>query len=107
MPASAASAPPTAQFALAIRSGDHYLLNGAKTFITNGINADLIIVAVKTDPGEKTNVADKHPEVVKELDTAYDKWWDVAQPGMANEDAIGPKVNPFKELYEKQFGAKP
>jgi alkylation response protein AidB-like acyl-CoA dehydrogenase len=34
----------------AIRHGDHYLLNGAKTFITNGINADLIIVAVKTDP---------------------------------------------------------
>jgi len=37
----------------AIRTGDHYLLNGAKTFITNGINADLIIVAVKTDPRER------------------------------------------------------
>jgi len=37
----------------AIRSGDHYLLHGAKTFITNGINADLIIVAVKTDPRER------------------------------------------------------
>jgi len=23
---------------------------------------------------------------------------------MVNEDAVGPKVNPFKELYEKQFG---
>jgi alkylation response protein AidB-like acyl-CoA dehydrogenase len=31
----------------------HYLLNGAKTFITNGINADLVIVAVKTDPSER------------------------------------------------------
>ncbi len=37
----------------AIRSGDHYVLNGAKTFITNGINADLVIVAVKTDPRER------------------------------------------------------
>ena len=37
----------------ALRSGDHYLLNGAKTFITNGINADLVIVAAKTDPGER------------------------------------------------------
>ena len=37
----------------AIRSGEHYLVNGAKTFITNGINADLIIVAVKTDPRER------------------------------------------------------
>jgi len=30
--------------------GDHYLLNGSKTFISNGINADLVIVAAKTDP---------------------------------------------------------
>jgi alkylation response protein AidB-like acyl-CoA dehydrogenase len=37
----------------AIRSNDHYVLSGAKTFITNGINADLVIVAVKTDPGER------------------------------------------------------
>ena len=37
----------------AIRSGEDYLVNGAKTFITNGINADLIIVAVKTDPQER------------------------------------------------------
>lgn len=29
--------------------GDHYILNGQKTFITNGIHADLIIVACKTD----------------------------------------------------------
>jgi alkylation response protein AidB-like acyl-CoA dehydrogenase len=34
----------------AIADGDHYLVNGSKTFITNGINADLVITAVKTDP---------------------------------------------------------
>ncbi|MGO8873038.1 MAG: acyl-CoA dehydrogenase family protein [Acidimicrobiales bacterium] len=32
------------------RDGDDYVLNGSKTFITNGINADLVVVAVKTDP---------------------------------------------------------
>ena len=32
----------------AVRSGDHYVVNGAKTFITNGINADLVITAVRT-----------------------------------------------------------
>ena len=32
------------------RDGDHYVVNGAKTFITNGINADLVITALKTDP---------------------------------------------------------
>jgi alkylation response protein AidB-like acyl-CoA dehydrogenase len=35
------------------RDGDHYVLDGAKTFITNGINADLVIVAAKTDPRER------------------------------------------------------
>jgi alkylation response protein AidB-like acyl-CoA dehydrogenase len=30
--------------------GDVWLLNGSKTFITNGINADLVIVVAKTDP---------------------------------------------------------
>ena len=35
------------------RDGDHYVVNGAKTFITNGINSDLVIVAVKTDPNAR------------------------------------------------------
>lgn len=36
----------------AILDGDHYVMNGSKTFITNGINADLVIVACKTNPEE-------------------------------------------------------
>ncbi|GGK65324.1 acyl-CoA dehydrogenase family protein [Nocardia camponoti] len=36
--------------AKAIRDGDEYVVNGSKTFITNGAQADLIIVVVKTDP---------------------------------------------------------
>jgi alkylation response protein AidB-like acyl-CoA dehydrogenase len=32
------------------RDGDGWVLNGSKTFITNGINADLVIVVAKTDP---------------------------------------------------------
>jgi long-chain-acyl-CoA dehydrogenase len=34
----------------AVDKGDHYLLNGSKTFISNGINADLVIVVARTDP---------------------------------------------------------
>ncbi len=37
----------------AIRDGDHYIVNGSKTFITNGINADLVVTAVKTDPSQR------------------------------------------------------
>jgi alkylation response protein AidB-like acyl-CoA dehydrogenase len=36
--------------ATARREGDHYVLNGTKTFISNGILADLIIVVARTDP---------------------------------------------------------
>jgi acyl-CoA dehydrogenase len=40
----------------AVRDGDIYRVNGAKTFITNGSNADLVITAVKTDP----DTAERH-----------------------------------------------
>jgi alkylation response protein AidB-like acyl-CoA dehydrogenase len=36
----------------AIRKGDSFLLNGSKTFITNGWNCDLVIVVAKTDPAK-------------------------------------------------------
>ncbi|REE74696.1 acyl-CoA dehydrogenase [Rhodococcus wratislaviensis] len=35
---------------IAVRDGDHYIVNGSKTFITNGASADMIVLAVKTDP---------------------------------------------------------
>ena len=34
----------------AVDAGDHFVVNGAKTFITNGQNADLVITAVRTSP---------------------------------------------------------
>ncbi len=34
----------------AIRDGDDYVINGSKTFISNGLNCDLIVLIVKTDP---------------------------------------------------------
>jgi len=37
----------------ALRQGDYYLLNGAKTFITNGILSDVVIVVAKTDPAKR------------------------------------------------------
>src|SRR5690242_9163647 len=34
----------------AVDAGDHFVVNGAKTFITNGQNADVVITAVRTSP---------------------------------------------------------
>ena len=38
---------------------------------------------------------------------AYDQWWNEVLPALENENAVGPKVNPFKEAYWKQFGNRP
>jgi alkylation response protein AidB-like acyl-CoA dehydrogenase len=37
----------------AVRDGDHYVVNGAKTMISNGLNCDLVILACKTDPAQR------------------------------------------------------
>jgi len=37
----------------AVRDGDHYIINGSKTFITNGVNSDYIVAAVKTNADAK------------------------------------------------------
>lgn len=63
---------------------------------------------VKADPGELTNIAAQHPDVVKAMLASYDAWWSSLK-GQAdlNENAKGPKLNPFAELYWKQFGGGP
>jgi arylsulfatase len=58
------------------------------------------------DRGETTNVIDQHPEVVMQLRSAYDQWWKETVPLMVNEDAVGPKVNPYRAWYWKEFGVK-
>lgn len=57
-----------------------------------------------TDPGEQTDLASAHADVVKDLSAAYDQWWDSVVPLMVNEDAPLAAENPFKTLYNKQFG---
>ena len=37
----------------ATKNDDHYIINGSKTFITNGVYSDYLIVAAKTDPTSK------------------------------------------------------
>lgn len=62
---------------------------------------------VKADPGEQTDVAAQHADVVAKLDRAYDAWWASALPLMVNEDAVPPATNPFADLFYKQFGGGP
>lgn len=41
----------------AVRDGDDYVVNGSKTFITNGIHADLVMTVVRTGPDRHTGVS--------------------------------------------------
>jgi arylsulfatase A-like enzyme len=76
--------------------------NSRYTLVNNKELYDL-----KADPGETKNVIAEHPDVVAALSAAYDQWWNDVQPLLVNEDAVGPKINPMKELYWKQFGGGP
>ena len=54
------------------------------------------------DPGEKTDVAAEHPEVVAKMKAAYDVWWKESRLGMVNENADLNTGKPFVEAFKKQ-----
>ncbi|ACY17969.1 acyl-CoA dehydrogenase family protein [Haliangium ochraceum] len=70
----------------AVRDGDEYVINGAKTFISNGILCDLVVLAAKTDP----DPANAHKGIslfVVEADRAgFIKGRKLAKMGMASQD---------------------
>lgn len=76
--------------------------NSRFTLVNNDELYDL-----QADPSETKNVLAEHPEVVAGLRAAYDTWWSETLPLLVNENAVGPKINPMKELYWKQFGGGP
>ncbi|MBQ99983.1 MAG: arylsulfatase [Verrucomicrobiales bacterium] len=57
------------------------------------------------DPGQKTDVAAKHPEKVKEMRAAYDAFWKSARPLMVNEDAPMSPTRPYHVWYDEQMKA--
>jgi arylsulfatase len=75
--------------------------------ITGGAEPAWQLFDLTADPGEQRDVAAAHPAEVKRLAAAYDAWWDSVQPGLVNETAVGPRLNPFAESYWQQFGGGP
>jgi acyl-CoA dehydrogenase len=65
----------------AVREGDHYILNGEKTFITSGMRADYYTVAVKTDPnaqgtkGISMLLVDAHSKGITKSPLKKMGWW--------------------------------
>ena len=70
----------------AVRDGDHYVLNGAKTFISNGILCDLCVVAAKTDPDPAHAHQGISLFVVEAGTPGFHKGKKLKKMGMASQD---------------------
>ena len=70
----------------AVRDGDHYVLNGAKTFVSNGILSDLCIVAAKTDPDPANRHKGISLFVVEAGTPGFTKGKKLEKMGMASQD---------------------
>ncbi len=68
------------------RDGDHYVLNGSKTFISNGILCDLVIVAAKTDPDPENAHRGISLLVVESGTPGFSKGKKLKKMGMPSQD---------------------
>ncbi len=70
----------------AVRDGDHYVINGQKTFISNGINCGLVIVVAKTDPAAKPAHAGFSLIVVEDGTLGFEKGRNLEKIGFHSQD---------------------
>jgi acyl-CoA dehydrogenase len=69
-----------------VRDGDHWVINGAKTFISNGILCDLCIVVAKTDPDPKNAHRGISLFVVEAGTPGFIKGKKLEKMGMSSQD---------------------
>jgi alkylation response protein AidB-like acyl-CoA dehydrogenase len=88
----------------AIRDGDTYVLNGSKTFITNGINADLVLVAAKTDPSQRHSGISI--VVVERGMEGFERGRNLEKVGMHAQDTAELFFNDVRVPVENRIGAE-
>ena len=81
--------------------GDHYLLNGAKTYISNGILADLVIVAARTDPDSRRGIS---LFVVERGMEGFERGANLAKMGLKSQDTAELFFNNVKVPKENLLG---
>jgi alkylation response protein AidB-like acyl-CoA dehydrogenase len=81
--------------------GDHYLLNGSKTFISNGILADLVVVAAKTDPNSSHGIS---LFVVERGMEGFERGKNLKKMGMHSQDTAEMFFNNVKVPKENLLG---
>lgn len=90
----------------AVEDGDHWVLNGSKTYISNGINADLVIVAAKTDPQNNPHAITLF--IVERGMPGFERGRNLAKMGLKAQDTAElffnglriPKANVLGEVHK-------
>ncbi len=81
--------------------GDHFLLNGSKTFISNGINADLVVVVARTNPNSRHGLS---LFVVERGMEGFDRGKNLKKMGMKSQDTAELFFNNVKVPKENLLG---
>ena len=81
--------------------GDHFLLNGSKTYISNGINADLVIVAARTDPNSSHGLS---LFVVERGMEGFERGRNLSKMGLKSQDTAELFFNNVKVPKENLLG---
>jgi alkylation response protein AidB-like acyl-CoA dehydrogenase len=81
--------------------GDHFLLNGSKTFISNGILADLVVVVAKTDPSSRHGMS---LFVVERGMEGFERGENLSKMGMKSQDTAEMFFNNVKVPKENLLG---
>lgn len=72
--------------ASAVDKGDHYLLNGSKTFITNGQHADIVIVVCRTNPAPEAGAQAFSLLIVETGTEGFERGQNLKKVGMKAQD---------------------
>lgn len=81
--------------------GDHFLLNGSKTFISNGILADLVVVVAKTDPSSRHGLS---LFVVERGMEGFERGENLKKMGLKSQDTAEMFFNNVKVPRENLLG---
>lgn len=81
--------------------GDHFLLNGSKTYISNGINADLVVVVARTDPDKSHGLS---LFVVERGMEGFERGRNLKKMGLKSQDTAELFFNNVKVPKENLLG---
>ncbi len=88
------------------RDGDHYVVDGAKTFITNGINCDLVITAVKTGSGSDNRRSGMSLMVLERGMAGFERGRNLSKLGLHSQDTAELSFSGVRVPVENLLGGE-